>query len=350
MTSKITPETSDVRVSGFEPLITPAAAAAEFPLTETASKTVLQGRHDINEALAGRDKRMVVIAGPCSIHDPKSAMEYARNLAALKEELADQLILVMRVYFEKPRTTVGWKGYIYDPGCDESHDMNRGLREARELLQQINELGLPCATEFLDPIVPQYTSDLVTWAAIGARTTESQTHRQMASGLSMPVGFKNATDGELQVALDAMASAAHGQAFLGIDGEGQTCIVRTRGNPNIHLVLRGGGGKSNYSKAHVAYTRVKLEETNAQPRSILVDCSHANSNKDYSKQPGVFREVLTQISDGQESILGVMLESHLVEGKQKLGAELTYGQSITDGCISWEQTEKLLREAHGILD
>lgn len=350
MTSKSTPETRNVRVSGFETLITPAEATKEFPLSELASKTVLQGRHELNEALAGRDKRMVVISGPCSIHDPESALEYAKSLAALKEELADQIIVVMRVYFEKPRTTVGWKGYIYDPGCDESHDMNRGLRGAREILLKINELGLPCATEFLDPIVPQYTSDLVAWAAIGARTTESQTHRQMASGLSMPVGFKNATDGALQVAIDAMASAAHGQAFLGIDNNGQTCIVRTRGNPNIHLVLRGGGGQSNYSKAHVAFAKVRLEETNAQPRSIMIDCSHANSEKDYTKQPAVFREVLKQINEGQPSILGVMLESHLVEGKQSLGGELTYGQSITDGCISWTETEKLLREAHNILD
>lgn len=349
MSTHFNKKTSDVRVSGFEKLVTPLQAAEQFPLSDKASATVLGGREQLRSALHGQDERMVVIAGPCSIHDPKSALEYASRLAALKKELADKLILVMRVYFEKPRTTVGWKGYIYDPRCDESHDMNAGLTGARELLLQINELGLPCATEFLDPIVPQYTSDLVSWVAIGARTTESQTHRQMASGLSMPVGFKNATDGSLQVALDAMASATQGQAFLGINMDGQTCMVQTRGNPDAHLVLRGGGGKSNYSKAHVAYTRVRLEECQAQPRSIMIDCSHANSHKDYRKQSLVFQNVLSQIEAGQRSIMGVMLESHLMSGNQKLGDKLNYGQSVTDACMNWEETEKLLRQAYTIL-
>ena len=338
--------TQDVRVVGFEKLESPTAVQAAVPLTEKARATVVRGRAELRQALCGDDKRMVVIAGPCSIHDPQSALDYAERLAALREELGDRYIIVMRVYFEKPRTTVGWKGFIYDPDRDGTAKMGRGLLEGRRLLLAINELGLPCATEFLDPIVPHYMADLVTWAAIGARTTESQTHRQMASGLSMPVGFKNATDGSLQVAVDAMKSASQPHAFLGIDGAGHTSIVRTTGNPDVHMVLRGGGGKSNYSRADIAYVNVLLEEAKASNRPILVDCSHANSNKDYRKQPQVFDSVIAQIAAPTPALLGVMLESHLVEGKQPLGPDLTYGQSITDACIGWDETERLLRHGY----
>jgi 3-deoxy-7-phosphoheptulonate synthase len=342
-------KTSDIRVLGFEPLVTPRQVLADFPLTDKARRTVLMSRHDIREALAGKDDRLVIISGPCSIHDSGSALEYARRMAALRDKLADRFIIVMRTYFEKPRTTIGWKGFIYDPGCDESYDINRGLRQARRILLEINGLGLACATEFLDPIVPQYTADLVAWAAIGARTTESQTHRQMASGLSMPVGFKNSTDGNLQGALNAMTAATHPHAFLGIDSVGQTSIVRTRGNPDVHIVLRGGGGKHNYSKAHIAFARVLLEEATSNPRAILVDCSHANSDRNFHRQPAIFRNILEQAATGERSILGVMIESHLVEGKQPIGDELVYGQSITDSCIGWEKTEELLRQGYARL-
>ena len=342
-------QTEDVRVSSTEPLRKPSEIKNDQPLTDAAEKTVLQGRKEIRQALAGKDKRLVVITGPCSIHDTKSAFEYAEKLASLREKVKDTTSIVMRVYFEKPRTTVGWKGLIYDPHLDESNDINEGLRRGREILLKINEMGLPCATEFLDPIVPQYIDDLVTWAAIGARTTESQTHRQMASGLSMPVGFKNATDGGLQVAVDAMKSARHKHSFLGIDGEGQTSIINTKGNPDVHLVLRGGGGKPNCSPAHIAFTKVMLEEQKVQKenyRLVMVDCSHGNSNKDYRKQPDVFESVVGNLKAGESSILGVMLESHINEGKQGLSDNLNYGQSITDGCISWETTEELILRHH----
>jgi 3-deoxy-7-phosphoheptulonate synthase len=339
-------KTGDIRVLGFEPLVTPRQVLADFPLTDGIHSTVVNGRRDLREALAGRDNRLVAICGPCSIHDPDSALEYARRMAALREELKDRFIIVMRAYFEKPRTTIGWKGFIYDPSCDESYDINTGLRQARKILLEINSLGLPCATEFLDPIVPQYTADLVSWAAIGARTTESQTHRQMASGLSMPVGFKNSTDGSLQTALNAMTAATHAHAFLGIDDVGQTCIVRTRGNPDVHIVLRGGGGGSNYSKAHIAFARALLEEATKNSRPILVDCSHANSDRDFRKQAAIFRDVMGQAATGESSILGIMIESHLVEGRQPIGDKLVYGQSITDSCIGWEQTKELLRRGY----
>jgi 3-deoxy-7-phosphoheptulonate synthase len=290
------------------------------------------------------------VLGPCSIHDADAAREYAQRLARLKASVRDTMLLVMRVYFEKPRTTVGWKGLINDPALDGSQDINRGLREARHILRLVSELGLPCATEFLDPIVPQYTADLISWAAIGARTTESQTHREMASGLSMPVGFKNGTDGELQTALDAMVSARSPHAFLGLDQRGHTAIVRTRGNPDVHLVLRGGSGKPNYSPAHIAFTKVSLGAS-ASRRLIMVDCSHGNSGKDYRRQPEVFQALLSQVLAGESAILGLMLESHLNEGSQKLvaGAPLRHGVSVTDGCIGWETTEALLLEAHRAL-
>ncbi len=341
--------TSDLRVAKIEALDPPKVIKASLPLSEKAAATVLKGRNALREALAGRDQRVVVITGPCSIHDPKACMEYAERLIALTKELESKLLIVMRVYFEKPRTTVGWKGLINDPKLDGTEDINLGLRTARKILLAINELGLPCASEFLDPIVPQYTADLVTWAAIGARTTESQTHREMASGLSMPVGFKNATDGDIQVALDAMAASAHAHSFLGIDQSGMTAIVRTTGNPDIHVVLRGGDGKPNYSPANIAFARVSLEGVTKQQRAIMVDCSHGNSNKDYRKQPQVFEDLVKQIKGGEKSILGMMLESHLNEGNQKLGPTAKYGVSVTDGCIDWKTTEDLLRRAHASL-
>mgnify|MGYP001575926760 FL=1 len=334
---------TDLHVLRFELLATPFSVLTEIPLSDAAAATVATGREEIREALAGRDPRLVVIAGPCSIHEADSALEYAERLMALRTACAERLIVVMRAYFEKPRTTVGWKGLIYDPARDESYDVNRGLREARRILLEINALGLPCATEFLDPIVPQYTADLVAWAAIGARTTESQTHRQLASGLSMPVGFKNSTDGSLQAALDAMTAALRPQAFLGIDPVGQTSIVHTSGNPDVHLVLRGGASGPNFSVAEVAEARTQLARVSRQPRALLVDCSHDNSGKDFRRQPEVCTELAGRVRRGEQGILGLMLESHLVEGRQPIGPGLTYGQSITDGCIGWSQTEELLR-------
>lgn len=342
----MTEQTRDLRVSAFTPLPSPAALTKEVPINAEAATTVVNARNELRRCLSGQDPRLVVILGPCSIHDEKAALEYAQRLADLRAKVKNQLLLVMRVYFEKPRTTVGWKGLINDPHLNGSHDIDHGLRLARRILLKINALGVPTATEFLDPIVPQYTSDLVSWAAIGARTTESQTHRQMASGLSMPVGFKNATDGGLQVALDAMTSARSAHAFVGIDEDGRTAVVKTKGNLDVHIVLRGGGGHANYSRADIAYTKVLLEDSKAPKRSIMIDCSHGNSNKNFQNQPKVFGEVMAQWRAGDKAILGAMLESHLHEGKQDLGpAPLAYGISITDGCIGWEATAALLQEA-----
>ncbi len=343
-------QTQNLRVTSFEPLESPASVILRHPITAKATETVVKGRAEFRRALSGEDKRLVVIAGPCSINDPKAAHEYAEKFAALRRKVEDKLLLVMRVYFEKPRTTVGWKGLINDPHMNGSHDIVHGLKLARQILLQINEVGVPCATEFLDPIVPQYTSDLVSWAAIGARTTESQTHRQMASGLSMPVGFKNATDGSLQVALDAMVSARADHAFVGIDIDGRTSIVKTIGNPDVHLVLRGGGGKANYSKADIAYTKALLEAKPGQ-RQIMIDTSHGNSNKNFLNQPRVFEEVMQQFLNGETTILGLMVESYLVEGKQDLNktSPLVYGQSVTDGCIGWKTTEDMIMSAHARL-
>jgi 3-deoxy-7-phosphoheptulonate synthase len=341
----VTEQTTNTRIVSFEALESPASVLLKKPLSPKAAATVLAGRAELRKALSGEDPRLVVITGPCSIHDPKAALEYAQRLAEVRQKVQSKILVVMRVYFEKPRTTVGWKGLINDPHMDGSHDIIHGLRLAREILLGINEIGMPCATEFLDPIVPQYTSDLVSWVAIGARTTESQTHRQMASGLSMPVGFKNATDGSLQVALDAMVSARAPHAFVGIDIDGRTSIVKTKGNLDVHMVLRGGGGKSNYSRADIAYTKALLEGQ-AHKRQIMIDCSHGNSNKNFLNQPRVFDEVLGQVVAGERAILGLMLESNLVEGKQDLGkGALAYGQSITDGCIGWQATHDLLMQA-----
>ncbi|MBP6669847.1 MAG: 3-deoxy-7-phosphoheptulonate synthase [Gemmatimonadales bacterium] len=343
----IVPETSNLHVTRFEPLVAPRALLAELPITRGVATTVLEGRRAVGRILAGQDRRLLVVVGPCSIHDPVAALEYAGRLAALRRQVAGTLELVMRVYFEKPRTTVGWKGLINDPHLDGTRDMMVGLRTARRLLLDINALGLPAATELLGPVVPQYIADLVCWTAIGARTAESQTHREMASGLSMPVGFKNTTDGNLQVALDAMQAAGTPHTFLGMDDDGRGAIVHTTGNPERHLVLRGGGGRTNYDATSVAEASA-LCAARGLPARVMVDCSHGNSSKDHDRQPVVFENVVAQLAGGSPHLMGAMLESHLLAGSQRLGAgpgELAYGVSITDACIGWERTEALLRAA-----
>jgi len=323
----------------------------EFPMTEQSNQTVVEGRETVKRILRGDDPRLLVIVGPCSIHDVDGALEYAQKLNRLREELAGQLYFVMRVYFEKPRTTIGWKGLINDPRMDGSCEIEEGLRIARQLLLEINEMGLPCATEILDPIVPQYIADLITWAAIGARTTESQTHREMASGLSMPVGFKNGTDGSLQIAFDAMSAARTPHSFVGIDQEGYTSIVRTTGNPAGHVVLRGGRNRSNYDPQSIADACVQLIAQRL-PEVLMVDCSHANSGKQSARQEEVWRSIIAQRISGTRAIIGAMLESNLFEGNQPLVKDqstLKYGISITDACVDWECTERLLRYAHKAL-
>ncbi len=337
---------NNLRVRSITRLISPHDLKTELPLNPAARKTVLDGRAAVENILERRDPRLLVIAGPCSIHDPKGALDYARRLVALREALAPQAEVLMRVYFEKPRTTIGWKGLIHDPRLDGSRDMETGIRRARELLLEIVNLGLPAGTEFLDPLVPQYISDLVAWAAIGARTTESQTHRELASGLSMPVGFKNGTDGELQTALDAMKSARAPHSFLGIDQDGFTSVVHSTGNPLGHLVVRGGRGRTNYDPASVADAAARLAKA-GMPPAVMVDCSHANSGKEHTRQEIVWDSVLKQRRDDPASpIIGVMLESNLEAGQQDVPAhiaDLKYGVSITDACIGWTQTESLLR-------
>ncbi len=337
---------NNLRVRSITRLVSPHDLKTDLPLTTAARATVLEGRAAVENILERRDSRMLVIVGPCSIHDPAGALEYARRLVALRELLAPTAEVLMRVYFEKPRTTVGWKGLIHDPRLDGSHDMETGIRRARELLVEIVRLGLPVGTEFLDPLVPQYISDLVAWAAIGARTTESQTHRELASGLSMPVGFKNGTDGELQTALDAMKSARAPHSFLGIDQDGFTSVVHSTGNPLGHLVVRGGRGRTNFDPASVADAARRLAEAGLPP-AVMVDCSHANSGKEHTRQEIVWDSVLAQRrKDPASPIIGVMLESNLEAGQQDIPAnitELKYGVSITDACIGWKQTESLLR-------
>jgi 3-deoxy-7-phosphoheptulonate synthase len=304
----------------------------------------------VQRILRCQDPRLLVVVGPCSIHDPNAAMEYARRLATLAPEVSDQLELVMRVYFEKPRTTIGWKGLINDPHIDGSYDVESGLRTARRLLMGINELGLPAASEFLDPVVPQYIADLVSWAAIGARTTESQTHREMASGLSMPVGFKNGTDGSLQIAIDAMLSSRHPHHFLGIDEMGAVSVVQTTGNEDGHVVLRGGRARTNYDSASIAEAAASLAKAGLPP-ALMVDCSHANSGKLHSRQEEVWQNLIAQRLEGNTAIIGVMLESHLHEGSQPLKdpKNLQYGISITDACLGWEVTERMLRQGAELL-
>jgi 3-deoxy-7-phosphoheptulonate synthase len=321
----------------------------DVPLSQRASGTVRQARAALSRILQGEDPRLLVVVGPCSIHDIPSAMDYAGRLKALADELSDQLLLVMRVYFEKPRTTVGWKGLINDPRMDDSFHIEEGLYLARRLLVALNDMGLPCGTEALDPITPQYLGDLIAWSAIGARTTESQTHREMASGLSSPVGFKNGTDGDLDVALNAMLSAAQPHAFLGINSAGQVAVTQTRGNPLGHLILRGGA-VPNYDSVAVAQAAGALQAAGL-PGNIVVDCSHGNSRKNHALQALVMRDVMHQVAGGNRAIKGVMLESHLFEGKQTLGRvqDLRYGVSITDACMGWDSTAESLRAAAELL-
>jgi 3-deoxy-7-phosphoheptulonate synthase len=341
----------NINVHSTVRLPTPRALRDEIPMGPRCLETVIAARTTIQNILLRQDPRLLVITGPCSIHDPVAALDYAQRLAVLQRDLQDRMFIVMRVYFEKPRTTVGWKGMIYDPHLDGSSDIVSGLRMARELLVKINELGLPAATEFLDPIVPQYIAELVSWAAIGARTTESQTHRQMASGLSMPVGFKNGTDGGLQVAIDAMASAMAPHSFLGIDGEGCTSIVRTTGNPWGHMVMRGGHKRTNFDPASISEALARLESARLSP-VVMVDCSHANSGKVPTRQEEVWQSVLDQRRAGNTGLFGVMLESNLAAGSQAVSSDrsaLQYGVSVTDPCIDWPMTERLLRSGHAAL-
>ena len=339
---------NNINVLSQDLLPTPQQVKVTLPITASAEDTVLRGRKTIRDILDRRDHRLFVVMGPCSIHDIRAAKEYAERLKRLAEEVSDTLYLVMRVYFEKPRTTVGWKGLINDPFMDDSFHIEKGLYMARELLLHLAEMGLPTATEALDPITPQYLSDLIAWTAIGARTTESQTHREMASGLSTPLGFKNGTDGSLTVAINALHSAARAHHFLGINQDGQCAVFRTRGNGYGHIVLRGGNGRANYDAASIAKVEQELAAAKL-PRNIAVDCSHGNSNKDPALQPRVADNCIDQILGGNRSIVGLMLESHLHAGNQSIPIDLKqlkYGVSVTDACIDWETTEKWLRAAH----
>ncbi len=337
----------NINVTSFASMPTPEELHAKLPLTDKASETVTKGRADLRAILERKDKRLFVVVGPCSIHDPVAGLDYARRLKALQEEVKDTMLLVMRVYFEKPRTTTGWKGYINDPYMDDSFRVDVGMEKARQFLLDVCELGLPTATEALDPISPQYLGDLIAWTAIGARTTESQTHREMSSGLSTPVGFKNGTDGDIGIAINAILSAANPHAFLGINSQGNVSVVRTRGNPHGHVVLRGGDGRPNYDSVSVAIAEQSLQKAKL-PANIVIDCSHANSYKKPELQPLVMTDVVNQIVHGNQSITGVMIESNIVAGNQKIPAnlsELKYGCSVTDACIDWDTTVHMLKEA-----
>ncbi len=343
--------TENLHVLELVPLITPRTLKAELPASPAAIRTVVRTRRALAGILAGTDARLVVVVGPCSIHDPRAALEYAGRLKKLRAEVEDELVVLMRVYFEKPRTTIGWKGLIYDPHMDGSADIACGLRSARRLLLEINAMGVPVGTEMLDPIVPQYTADLVSWVAIGARTTESQTHRQMASGLSMPVGFKNRTDGNVQVAVDAMESARRPHSFLGIDDDGRIAIVRTAGNELGHLILRGSRSRPNYDAASIRDAADRMKAAGLAS-SIMVDCSHGNAGKKFEAEEQVWYDVLLQRSHGTSAIVGMMLESNLEEGSQPIPADLAklrYGVSVTDECVGWETTERMLRHGADVM-
>lgn len=347
--------TRDVRVEGYRPLVPPAVLLDELPLSEAGSRSVSAWRGEVAAILDRTDDRLIVVAGPCSVHDVGAALEYARRLRPLADRVAADLRVVMRVYFEKPRTTVGWKGLINDPKLDGSFRINEGVRLARKLLLDLVEMGLPSGCEFLDPISPQYTSDLVTWGAIGARTTESQVHRELASGMSMPIGFKNGTGGTVQIAIDAVRAAAFPHRFLGVTEQGLAAIVSTRGNSECHVILRGGARGPNYDRANVEKVIEQLAASNV-PQRVMIDASHGNSERDHRKQLDVVRDVASQVADGQRGVVGIMLESFLVEGRQDLnqaasrGPEasvrdgLVFGQSITDACIGWEDTERAIAE------
>ncbi|MBN8410876.1 3-deoxy-7-phosphoheptulonate synthase [Halomonas denitrificans] len=338
-------QVNNLNVLAQDVLVTPEQLKQEIPLSAEAEATVIEGRKTVQNILDGSDPRLLMVVGPCSIHDVDAALDYARRLRRLADEVKDSLFIVMRVYFEKPRTTVGWKGLINDPHLNDSFEIEEGLHIARRLLVELSELGLPLATEALDPISPQYLQDCISWSAIGARTTESQTHREMSSGLSCPVGFKNGTDGSLDVAVNALQSVAHPHNFLGIDQQGKVAIIRTRGNAYAHVVLRGGNGKPNYDSVSVALAEQELKKAGVKP-NIMIDCSHANSNKDAALQPLVLDNVTHQILDGNRSIIGLMVESNIGWGNQKIKqdrSEMAYGVSVTDACIDWDTTVEALR-------
>lgn len=337
-------QTDDVRINKVKELLPPVAVLEKFPATEVASSTTFNARKAIHNILEGEDDRLLVIVGPCSIHDPEAAVEYGKRLKVLRDELGDRLEIVMRVYFEKPRTTVGWKGLINDPYLNDTFKINDGLRMGRKLLLDLTDMGMPTASEFLDMITPQYVADLISWGAIGARTTESQVHRELASGISCPVGFKNGTDGNIKIASDAIRSAGSSHHFLSVTKYGHSAIIETAGNPDCHIILRGGK-EPNYSAEHVKAIKGELT-ANGLPAKVMIDFSHANSSKQFQRQKVVSTDVAEQMANGEDAIFGVMIESHLVEGRQDLvdGVAPTYGQSITDACIGWEDTEQVLRE------
>jgi 3-deoxy-7-phosphoheptulonate synthase len=339
---------SDACIDKSQVLMPPSELKAKLPLTPELEQKILNYRSQVKNILDFQDRRKFIVVGPCSIHDVKAAIEYAHRLKELSDRVSDKLLLIMRVYFEKPRTTVGWKGLINDPDLDDSFDVEKGMHIGRQLLLDITKIGLPTATEALDPIVPQYIGDLISWAAIGARTTESQTHREMASGLSMPVGFKNGTDGSIKVALNALQSAMQPHNFLGINQQGQVSVFQTTGNAYGHVILRGGEGKPNYDSVSVSEVETALKKAGMASR-IVIDCSHGNSNKDYRLQPIVMESVIQQMANGNTSTVGLMLESHLSEGSQSIPADLSqlqYGVSVTDKCINWEETERIILAAH----
>ncbi len=335
-------------ISKIEALSTPLSLRNAIPISDEVGDFIIQARDTIRKIIWGEDKRLLAIVGPCSIHDTAQALDYATRLKKLKDEVQDQIYIVMRVYFEKPRTVLGWKGMIYDPHLDDSFDMLTGLQKARKLLTDINSMGIPCATEMLDPLVPQYIAELISWSAIGARTTESQTHRQMASGLSMPVGFKNSTTGDFDVAINAAKAARLPQSFIGINQEeGKICIFHTKGNPDTHLILRGGTDGPNYSAEHVKHAEKAIEKAGLKS-GIMIDCNHANSGKDPYKQPAILQDIVKQKLAGNQSIIGFMVESHIKGGAQSLGSDLSkleYGVSITDACIDWDGTSEMFKSA-----
>ena len=340
-----TTKTDDLRIIGMKEVSSPDKVRNQFPLSQKAGQTVLDARKNIHNILHGDDDRIFVVVGPCSIHDTKAALEYAGKLKELQEELSGELEIIMRVYFEKPRTTVGWKGLINDPDLDNSFHINQGLEKARKLLIDLADMGLPTATEFLDLISPQYVADLVSWGAIGARTTESQVHRELASGISCPVGFKNGTDGTLQIAIDAIGSSSKPHHFLSVTKQGHSAIFSTSGNEDCHIILRGGNGQPNYEKNYIDQACEKLKKAGLRPQ-VMVDCSHANSSKDHTRQAVVADNLVQQIEAGDKSITGIMIESHLKSGNQKVNTldKLEYGKSITDACLAWDDTVPVLRK------
>ncbi len=336
--------TDDLRITDSRPMIPPAILKEEHPVTESIANTVAIARQEISDIIHQRDNRLIVVVGPCSIHDISSAVEYAERLSNLKRSVHSKLMLVMRTYFEKPRTSVGWKGFINDPDLNESYHINKGLRAARHILMRINEMGLPTACEFLDLQLPQHIADLTSWAAIGARTTESQVHRELASGLSMPVGFKNTTEGNIQRAIEAVIASQQSHWFPSITKQGVSSLFKTTGNDDCHIVLRGGSQTGpNFERSHVK-SAIQLLQSNLLPPRLMIDCSHGNSNKNHKNQHRVVQEIQNQLKEPNHGILGIMLESHLLEGRQEISDNLTYGQSITDACLSWEDTERLLLE------